>query len=167
MKLILLIVLLPFSFLYSQYQADRYVNDIGGGKMATVEFTVYGSLGQQFSGVIEGISNKVTSGFLYTYSLITGTDESEYLPQEYILYQNYPNPFNPVTKIRYELPEEAAVTVTIYNMLGEEVEMLVNNVQGPGKYEVQWSAVQFASGFYICRIDAGKYISVKKLVLLK
>lgn len=152
---------------YSQYKVDRFVWGQGGGTVLGTSNRINGTVGQLFLGSSESSLNKVNAGFWYTYSQITGIEESELLPTEYRLYQNYPNPFNPVTRIRYELPEESSVTMRIYNSLGEEVAMLVNKVLQAGRYELDWNAAGYASGFYICRIEAGTYISVKKLILLK
>jgi photosystem II stability/assembly factor-like uncharacterized protein len=85
----------------------------------------------------------------------------------YQLSQNYPNPFNPKTTIKYSLPYESLVQVFIYNTLGEREAELVNTFQEAGRYEVEWNAENFVSGIYICQIKAGKFISSKKLILLK
>jgi hypothetical protein len=165
--LLIFMILLPLSLLYSQQRVERYVIGTGGGVSAGTNFILTGTAGQQFAGRTEGVSNRSYSGFWYTYSVLTGVDETTQLPDEYRLYQNYPNPFNPVTKIRYELPEESSVSLRIYNLIGEEIAVLADGAQAPGKYEVTWNAAGYASGFYICRIEAGKYVSVRKLVLLK
>jgi hypothetical protein len=95
------------------------------------------------------------------------------IPNDYDLFQNYPNPFNPSTKIRYSLPLASNVTVRIYNSLGENITTLVDNYQPLGNYEVDWNAVQFATGIYFYSLEAipsdGNqiYHSVKKMILLK
>jgi hypothetical protein len=164
---ILFMILLPVSLLHSQYAIERYVSAAGGGKTSGTNYIINGTAGQQFIARTEGPGNNLYGGYWYTYSILTGINEGEQLPDEFMLYQNYPNPFNPVTKIRYELPGETSVIVRIYNMLGEEMALLANGVQSAGRYEVEWNAAGYASGFYICRIEAGSYVSVKKLVLLK
>lgn len=92
--------------------------------------------------------------------------------KSFSLDQNYPNPFNPTTTIRYRIPERAAVKLRIYDMLGREVKTLVNAEQNPGQYEAIWNGennygTKVASGIYIYRVEAGKFVQVKKMVLLK
>ncbi len=89
------------------------------------------------------------------------------IPKKFELMQNYPNPFNPTTIIKYALPKEAHVTLKVYNALGQEVATLVNNNVEAGYHEITFDASHLASGMYIYRIQAGDYVSVKKLLLLK
>ncbi len=90
------------------------------------------------------------------------------LPVEFNLYQNFPNPFNPATVIKYDLPKDVKVTVKVYDLLGREVAILVNNeYKNAGRYELNWNAGNYASGVYIYRIEAGTYISTKRMVLIK
>ena len=109
----------------------------------------------------------------YFYSNPVGVDNrSETLPQGFALEQNFPNPFNPSTTIRYELPEEAMVNVTIYDMLGRQVKTLINKTQDAGYKSVIWDATNdygkpVSAGIYLYQIQAGEYIRTKKMVLLK
>ncbi len=89
------------------------------------------------------------------------------IPRLYSLDQNYPNPFNPTTTIRYTVPNTSKVTVKVYNVLGQEVAMLVNIRQSAGTYTVKFDASRFASGVYFYRLTAGSFSSVKKMMLLK
>lgn len=89
------------------------------------------------------------------------------VPKTFKLYQNYPNPFNPSTNIRYEVPVQTKVTLTIFNVLGQEVTMLVNETKQPGRYEVKWDPIGQASGTYLYRIIAGDFIETKKMILLR
>jgi len=113
----------------------------------TVEFQITG----------DGIN--MTKSFILKYSA----------PKEFALYQNYPNPFNPATTIRYAIPEAGSVPVNlkIYDILGREVETLVNKDQKAGNYEVMFYAGKYASGMYIYRLTAGNFKSVKKMMLVK
>jgi hypothetical protein len=77
----------------------------------------------------------------------------EGIPESFFLFQNYPNPFNPITKISYILPEESNVTLSIYNTLGETVEVLVNEVQSAKGYEAVWNAGANPSGVYFYSIE--------------
>ena len=95
------------------------------------------------------------------------TEETSIIPKEYKLYQNYPNPFNPVTTIKYELPANSKVTLTIYDILGKEVTKLVDKEQESGKYQITFDAKRYASGVYICRIVTGDFVKTIKMSLVK
>ncbi len=88
-------------------------------------------------------------------------------PKEFKLEQNFPNPFNPATTIQYQLPADAKVTLKIYDVLGSEVTTLVNEEQEAGYKEVKFNASNLASGMYIYRLQAGKYLSMKKMMVVK
>ena len=102
---------------------------------------------------------------------ILSTDK-DVLPLQFVLYQNYPNPFNPVTTLRYDLPEDAMVNLTIYDMMGRQVSTLVSSEQSAGYKSVQWNAANDAgapvsAGLYLYRIRTGKFVKTHKMVLLK
>jgi hypothetical protein len=92
---------------------------------------------------------------------------------EYSLSQNYPNPFNPVTRIKYQLPTESEVKVSIYNSLGEITEKIIAEMKGGGYHEIVWNAEDYASGVYLLVFEATSannlktFRSVKKLILIK
>ncbi len=88
-------------------------------------------------------------------------------PREFKLEQNFPNPFNPSTTIQYQLPAAANVTLKIYDALGSEVATLINEKQDAGYREVKFNANRYASGMYIYRLTADKYVSTKKMLLLR
>ncbi len=94
------------------------------------------------------------------------------VPGKYVLFQNYPNPFNPATRIKYQIPskvksEKSNVKIVIYDLLGKEVQILVNEEQQPGMYEIEWNASQYTSGVYFYKLSAGNYIETKKMLLIK
>lgn len=89
------------------------------------------------------------------------------IPLVYSLEQNYPNPFNPSTTIKYSISEDGFVKLSVYNLLGEEVTTLVNSEQKAGRYEVNFDASKLASGVYLYQLQAGDYLSVKKMLMLK
>ncbi len=98
-----------------------------------------------------------------------GTDG---LPQVYALRQNYPNPFNPATTISYSVPIRSQVTISVFNILGQQVAILVDDVQNAGNYTVAWDGrtsdgTSAATGIYFHRINAGDFIQSKKMLLLK
>jgi hypothetical protein len=88
-------------------------------------------------------------------------------PTEYALHQNYPNPFNPSTTIKYELPRSSMVRLIVYDMLGREVSVLVNERRDPGFHEVKFDAAGLASGVYFYRLTAADFVAVKRTVVVK
>lgn len=88
-------------------------------------------------------------------------------PYKYELSQNYPNPFNPITNIKYQIQKAGMVNLKIYDITGREIKTLVNEVKNPGSYIVTFNGSEFASGVYFYRIQAGDFVQVKKMVLIK
>jgi hypothetical protein len=99
--------------------------------------------------------------------MITDVKSGELPPRSYILGQNYPNPFNPGTTIRYGLPHRSAVQLNFFNTLGQQVAVLQNGEQEAGYHEVKFDASGLSSGVYFYRLQAGDFVSTKKLLLLK
>jgi len=94
------------------------------------------------------------------------------IPDEFAIHQNYPNPFNPVTTIKYDLPENSQVQITIYDMLGRKVRTLVSGFENAGFNAVQWQGKNdfgrsVGAGVYICQIQAGDFLQTRKMILLK
>ena len=94
------------------------------------------------------------------------------MPEKFTIHQNYPNPFNPVTTLRYDLPENGHINITVYDMLGREVKTLINRTQDAGYKSVIWDATNdygkpVSAGIYLYQIQAGEYMQTKKMVLLK
>jgi len=101
-------------------------------------------------------------------TLLVGVeDETNGMPSDYNLEQNYPNPFNPSTTIKFSIPENSIVELTVYNQLGEFIQMLVNEEKSAGSYEITFNAQDLSSGVYFYQIKANNFVSTKKLVLLK
>jgi hypothetical protein len=106
-----------------------------------------------------------------TLSYALGIGE-ELLPDVFALHQNYPNPFNPVTTLRYDLPENSLVSITIYDIMGREVKSLINQTQDAGFKSVIWNATNdygkpVSAGVYLYQIQADEFVQTKKMVLLK
>ena len=89
------------------------------------------------------------------------------VPVQYKLYNNYPNPFNPSTTINYVLPENGNVKLLVYDVLGNEVAVLVNEEKTFGSYEIKYDASKLSSGIYFYEIRAGEIVDTKKMVLMK
>jgi len=131
------------------YSAHEYIDDmdIQGQYLFTTsesDFHVY---------QVDALSGVVSSG--------------EITPHEFNLYPCYPNPFNAVTAISYEVPVTGLVSISIYNVLGQHVTTLVNDVLTPGTYSAVWNAGNLPSGIYFCRFESIDFVSVKKMVLLR
>jgi hypothetical protein len=97
----------------------------------------------------------------------SGVNPEPGLASVYALDQNYPNPFNPSTKIEYTIPKQSFVTLKIYNVVGQEVATLVNEMQTASRYSVRFDAKNVASGVYFYKLVAGDFVSAKKMVILK
>jgi Secretion system C-terminal sorting domain/Domain of unknown function (DUF2341)/Fibronectin type III domain len=109
---------------------------------------------------ISGYSNFA----LVTPVIVAGNQQ---VPKEFALHQNYPNPFNPVTTIKYDLPKNAFVRITVFDVTGREVEVLVNEFKTAGYHELSFSAENLASGAYFYKIEAGEFVTQKKMVVIK
>ncbi len=118
------------------------------------------------------------NGEFYTHNFIvsntTDVTELEGIPSEYNLSQNYPNPFNPETKIQFSIPFSNGnnsslqnVTLKVYDVLGSEVALLVNEQKQAGAYEVDFDAIDLPSGIYFYRLAAGNFVETKKMMLVK
>jgi hypothetical protein len=90
-----------------------------------------------------------------------------YHPDRIYLSNNYPNPFNPTTTIEFHLFQKVAVTLRIFNILGEEVTTLVSGFLPPGHHAVNWNASNMASGVYLYRLEAGEFVETKKMIILR
>ena len=104
--------------------------------------------------------------------LLSDRNVPQLVASEYQLNQNFPNPFNPITTVRYELPEDSFVDVTVYDMLGNVVNNLVNTNQSSGYKSIQWNATNnqgepVSAGVYLYKIQTGDFVDTKKMILLK
>ncbi len=113
----------------------------------------------------------MSSGFnLNSFSFVsvpTGVESSHQHPLEFQLGQNFPNPFNPGTVISYQLPAVSDVTLKVYDILGREVAALVSGRQNPGSYSITFNAAGLPSGVYFYRLEAGGFVKMKRMLLLK
>jgi photosystem II stability/assembly factor-like uncharacterized protein len=101
-------------------------------------------------------------------NLITGIESAtNKIPNKFELYQNYPNPFNPTTKISYKVESYKVIKLIVYDILGKEIETLVNEKQSPGAYEVTFDGSKYASGIYFYQLNAGDFVETRKMILIK
>jgi hypothetical protein len=125
-------------------------------------------IGQSVVGVAKNRSSVLKSGSFYLQgNKETTSDVAEFLPLSYSLEQNYPNPFNPSTMIKFSLPEEQNVKITVYNVLGKEVATIASGKFKDGNHSVIFDGSKFVSGQYFYTISAGKFTQIRKMLLIK
>jgi hypothetical protein len=107
------------------------------------------------------------SGLSVYYPTGTNNNNNNQVPQAYSLEQNYPNPFNPVTTINYAIPKAGKVELKIYDVLGREVAVLVNEFKQAGSYKADFDASNLASGVYLYTLRSGDFTASKKMILEK
>ncbi len=100
-------------------------------------------------------------------SIILAISDGDQLPTRFSLYQNYPNPFNPTTSIKYELPFSNHVVIKIYDLIGRELETLVDELKEPGVYNTEWDGNKYPNGMYFYRLRSGTYTESRKMILMK
>ena len=122
----------------------------------------------------DGLPDIVVSNFDSAFSVAlnkgsstSGVNRTETHPSEVVLFQNYPNPFNPRTEVSWHLSVASWVRIGVYDLLGREVAILVNERKAPGSYKVTWDATAFSSGVYFYRLVAGTFTRTRRLLLLK
>ena len=157
----------------------KYVglDKVGINFLSAVEAPSSGSMGKTAASTsvvyaitfIDGIHGFTTS----TIPTSVG-DEKTQMATSYQLHQNYPNPFNPSTHLQFSIPVRPAggsnlqfVKLKVFDVLGREVATLVNEQKGPGTYTVNWNAAGLSSGIYFYRLEAGVFVDVKKMILMK
>ncbi len=112
------------------------------------------------------IGSDIASG-QFSIGVSSNDDSDNIIPSEYSLGQNYPNPFNPVTTITFSIPKEGLVTLKIYNTIGEEVAVALNEEREAGYHQVEFNAASLPSGVYFYRLQAGDFLETKKMILMK
>lgn len=152
---------------------NRTVFSIPAGGFETVEMswnTRNRQLDQQFLGNIRFVGNAENTPFTVPVMLLVGVNRNEskqMLPTTIELNQNYPNPFNSVTNISFSVNQKKTIRLSIVNILGEEVELLVDHELDAGTYTIPYDAKQLSSGIYLLRLQSGESIQSKKMVLVK
>ena len=122
------------------------------------------------SGVIDVYLNVAGNRFISAVEnqgIIGINNEGGEIPAEFKLLQNYPNPFNPTTNIKFMLQSDGTVNLRIFDILGNEVTVLVNEIKQAGTYTVNFDASKYSSGIYFYTFEAGNYRQTKKMLLVK
>jgi hypothetical protein len=135
------------------------------GAGTTTETQSYTFLDRSASGKVHYRLKQIDFDGQFEYSNVIEVDAA--LPETFVLEQNYPNPFNPTTVIAYQLPVTSMVSLKVYDMLGREVAILINKQQQAGRYAYTLNALNWASGVYFYRLQAGNFVQSKKMLLLK
>ena len=166
---IAIIALLFVTTSLPQYQITNSVIGSGGNVVSNSNNNIVSTVGESFIGKSSNAVNQNQIGFWYAYQQTTITDieDEETIPTVFKLEQNYPNPFNPSTKIKFAVPEKSNVLIKVYDILGSEVATLVNEEMDAGWYENNFNAAGLSSGVYLFRMEAGSYVSTKKMILLR
>jgi hypothetical protein len=159
-------------------QAISYTGTVSTIHQVQIDITKYANrssnvkvrfrLTSDASGVADGwyVDDILITGYTHSGQTVTGVNENN-TPYKYSLNQNYPNPFNPTTKINYQLPITNYVKLSIYDMLGREITVLVNEKQSAGTYGVKWDASNYPSGVYFYKLTAGEFSQTNKMILIK
>ena len=103
----------------------------------------------------------------YLASVVISVEDNKQDPHSFQLYNNYPNPFNPSTTIGFSLPKKSNVKLSVYNILGEEVAVVMDGQMNAGEHRITFKASNLSSGLYFYRLTAGEYVAVKKMMLIK
>ncbi|HZW40027.1 MAG TPA: YCF48-related protein [Ignavibacteriaceae bacterium] len=116
---------------------------------------------------VVGLKGSIIANKTFVVPTILFSDDLSGSPKEYSLEQNYPNPFNPTTSIKYSIPSQQNVEIKVFDVLGNQVAVLVNEVKPAGSYEVKWDANGFSSGLYFYQFKLDSYSETRKMILLK
>ena len=168
-----------FNMLYENYQyvdsvlyADATAKAYAGNTQDTAYYNKFWEIAKNFTiRLFKNASYRITC-VIYTAWInaggVTNLNISENRqPESFKLFQNYPNPFNPGTTISYTLPNSGNVTLKIYDILGDEVAILINEEKPAGNYEVEFNGNGLVSGIYFYQLKAGEFVQTKKMILMK
>jgi hypothetical protein len=170
-SLCILIIFMGLStLLFAQHQIPFNIIGSGGERSANQNYILNSTAGEVLIGKFSGSANQQVTGFWYLYyhDVITNASgQEEDMPNTFKLEQNYPNPFNPSTIIKFGIPERSNVVIKIYDIIGSEVFTLVNEEMEAGWYQKEFSANGLSSGVYLLTIQAGSFVSTKKMLMVK
>jgi len=173
--LFLFFIFLLFNLVFGAGEKIPWWSINGGGSIysSSTNYKLCGSIGQSVAGEAVGTYHSY-SGFWNPWVVATDVEEEKeaVVPKEFSLSQNYPNPFNPHTVIEYALPKESKVKIVVYNILGQKVRVLKDEIEREGYKRVVWdgrddTGSEVASGIYFYRIVAGDFVKAKKMMMVK
>ena len=166
------ITIIGVDSLYFRVDTTSFTLTPGDSQFVDISFTPTDTVSYSALLNIESYGGNTSVALTGLGIAVVSVDQATGLPADFALAQNYPNPFNPITQLRYDLPEQAFVTLTIYDLLGRNVATLVNQIEDVGYKAVMWDGKDdhgrsVSAGVYLYRIKAGDYIQTKKMILLK
>ena len=152
-----------------KFDPPMYFNTRDGIEM---EATYYNYTDEVVEFGLLSIDEMMISFGLYFPGGQLNSDRDQVLPNQLILHPNFPNPFNPITTLRYDIPQDGLINITIYDMMGKTVKTLVNSSKTAGYQSIQWNATNdrnepVSAGLYLYTIQAGEFRQTRKMVLLK
>ena len=157
--------------LEAQSIASNEITNNDGAVLSSSAYRLVGRVGQPIVGVVKNSSTTCSLGSLYTASQFLSSEveqtPSSSLPTEYGLEQNYPNPFNPSTTIRFSLPKQSFVTLKLFDILGREVAILVDEEMPPGNHKAIFETKGLPTGVYFYQLHADSFVQQRKLTVLK
>ncbi len=124
-------------------------------------------ISQQMAFDLHDVSDHLPVVAEFDFGVVSDVNDEIIKPEEFVLYQNYPNPFNPTTIIQYALNSGQFISLKVYDVLGNEIAILVNEEKPAGIYEVKWNASGFSSGLYFYQLQSGGVLETKKMLLIK
>ncbi len=155
----------------------------GGMAILPASYTAFGNDGEHFNQAINDGTNlavpdsvadalHLASDHLpvlanFVFGDVTAVETPRPLPQKFILYQNYPNPFNPTTTIKFSVPAPAPVSLKVYDLMGREVAVLVDEIKPAGEFAIEFDAAALASGIYFYELKAGEFEAIRKMIFLR
>ncbi len=154
---------LYYGYNYDYLNKRHYVLD-AKDFVVSGELAIYDSIGTSVDNFTTGIAPRRV---LLKYNIMPNSVGGELIVSSYQLEQNYPNPFNPSTTINFTIPENSQVTLKIFDVLGNEVGTLINQVIPSGNHEVKFDATGLPSGLYFYTLNTGNFIQTKKMLLMK
>jgi hypothetical protein len=150
--------------------------DCAGGQKNSKNYSSANSMGQSLSiGRSQSIKYDLCTGFQYVSRqeiLVSVEDNTDLTAIRYHLSQNFPNPFNPETSFEFSLTQTNLTTFSIFNVLGQEIVTLVNEVKNPGTYKITWNGLdengeKVDTGVYFYKIESGDFMDIRKMILIK
>jgi len=172
--LMILVILASSGIMLAQSSANYSIKksavDAGGGSAGSAGYQVNDAIGQPGGiGAAAGAGYQENGGFFADAVVVTGIEEKTLSgkPDRFELFQNYPNPFNPSTTVRYSVPESGPVKLTVYDINGREVAILLDESKEPGRYALTYDIRGLGSGIYFYRLQAVGFTATRKFTVLK
>jgi len=156
--------------IYTSGNGGVFKSTNGGTSFVNFNFTTMSHKIISFQNRILVAVTGSTSGGVWLYidtTISNISNKTGNIPSDYFLEQNYPNPFNPITKINYGIPNSSNVKLRIFDVLGRELETLVNRQQAAGTYEINWDAFNYGSGVYYYKLETDEFSDIKSMILVK